>query len=257
MKLPPRLFCFLTWLEYDIIGRKKAGSIISKFLICIFSAMPGSRDLPKQNYRVVVLGTAGVGKSSIISQFLHNTFPENHKETIEELHRHAMKFENVSVDIDILDTSGSFSFPAMRKLAIATGDAFVLVFSVDDATSFETVKELREEIREQKAKSKYSIVVVANKTDMKNSEKDSFAVYESIVCMDWEEKFVATSAKHGENIDIVFQALESKIRERVTLEEKRLTFFRRISMPVMRTKSTEKISKPLLKSKSRTHSVDS
>jgi len=220
--------------------------------------MPVGRDLPKQNYRVVVLGSAGTGKSSIISQFLHNRFSESHKETIEELHRHVMKFDNVSVEIDILDTSGSFQFPAMRKLAIATGDAFLLVYSVSDAKSFETVKELREEIKEQKAKGKYSIVVVANKTDLDEEEVDNYAVNESIVCMDWEDKFVATSAKSGDNVDFVFQALESKIRERVTLEEKRLNFFRRISMPVMKTaKSAEKISKPLLKSKSRTHSVDS
>jgi len=218
--------------------------------------MPMARDQIRQNYRVVVMGTAGVGKSSIISKFMHDKFTECHKETIEELHRHQMKFESVSVEIDILDTSGSYSFPAMRKLAIATGDAFVLVFSADNPDSFETVKLLREEIKEHKAKGKYSIVVVANKTDLTEDEKRACAVIESVVCMDWEEKFVATSAKTGDNIEEVFQALESKIRERIILEEKRLTFIRRISMPVMRMAKSEKATVGLLKTKSRTHSVD-
>ncbi|KAH3871416.1 ras-related protein Rap-2a-like [Dreissena polymorpha] len=215
------------------------------------------RDNVRPNYRVVVLGSAGVGKSSIISKFMHDRFLESHKETIEELHRHVMWFDSVSVEIDILDTSGSYQFPAMRKLAIATGDAFVLVYSVDNTSSFETVKILRDEIREQKPKGKYSIVVVANKVDLETFKDTSCAVTESVVCMDWEERFVIVSAKTGENVNEVFQALENKIRERITLEEKRLNFIRRRTMPVMRMAKSEKFSVGLLKSKSRTHSMDS
>ncbi|XP_052815255.1 ras-related protein Rap-2a-like [Mya arenaria] len=218
--------------------------------------MPMERDSKMQNFRVVVMGTAGVGKSSIISKFMHDKFTESHKETIEELHRHRMRFESVSVDIDILDTSGSHQFPAMRKLAIATGDAFLLVFSGNDPESFETVKQLRDEIREQKQKGQYSIVVVANKTDLNIEEKHSHAVTESVVCMDWGEKFVTTSAKTGDNIDIVFQALEHEIRERITLVKKRLSFFKRISMPVMRIANSETARTGLMKIKSRAHSME-
>ncbi|XP_052777662.1 ras-related protein Rap-2a-like [Mya arenaria] len=202
--------------------------------------MPIGRESVQQNFRIVVMGTVGVGKSSIISKFMHGKFCESHKETIEELHRHRMQFESVSVDIDILDTSGSHQFPAMRKLAIATGDAFLLVFSVIDPESFETVKDLRAEIREQKHNGQYSIVVVANKTDIDKADSHSHAVTGSVVCMDWEEKYVATSAKTGTNIDIVFQSLENKIREKIKPEEKRPTFIRRISLPVMRKSKSEK-----------------
>ncbi|XP_052791268.1 ras-related protein Rap-2b-like [Mya arenaria] len=218
--------------------------------------MPIGRDSKMQNFRVVVMGTGGVGKSSIISKFMNDKFTEVHKETIEELHRHQMRFDSGSVEIDILDTAGSLQFPAMRKLAIATGDAFFLVFSANNPESFEIVKHLRDEIKEQKQKGQYSIVVVANKTDLDIEENHSHAVTESVVCMDWEEKFITTSAKTGDNIECVFQALEDKIRERmVNLKKKRLSFFRRISMPVMRMTKSETATTALVEIKPRPQSM--
>lgn len=179
---------------------------------------------------MVVLGSAGVGQTSIINQFMHKTFTEKRKRTIKELHRHMIEFERMSVEIDILDTSGYYEFPGMRRLAISTGDAFILVYSVDNDGSFEYVASLRDEIKEEKQSEDYSIVVVANKNDLDRKLYGDHIVDELMVCIDWKVKFVTTSAKTGENIDVVFHTLEKKIKERLILEEKRLSLWRRISL---------------------------
>ncbi|XP_052068821.1 GTP-binding protein Rhes-like [Mytilus californianus] len=158
------------------------------------------------HYRIVVLGAAGVGKSSIISQFLYERFNSEYKETVEELHRGQYNIGGIKLTLDILDTAGHREFPAMRKLAITTSDAFVLVYSVTDMTSFDEVQKLREEIISQRGK--VPIVIVGNKADINTdvSTMDTETI-ESIACVDWESGFVQASAKENTNIVGIFQEL--------------------------------------------------
>lgn len=107
----------------------------------------------KMNFhlKIVVLGSPRVGKTAIVSQFLYSHFPETYNATVDELHRAEYEIKGFGdLVLDILDTSGSHEFPAMKKLAIESGDAFLLVFSLTDPNSFEEVRQLREEIIETK-----------------------------------------------------------------------------------------------------------
>ncbi|KOB51795.1 Uncharacterized protein OBRU01_27181, partial [Operophtera brumata] len=65
-------------------------------------------------HKIVVMGAAKVGKSSLITQFLYNTFSPKYKRTIEEMHHGDFNVSGVRLTLDILDTSGAYEFPAMR-----------------------------------------------------------------------------------------------------------------------------------------------
>ncbi|EDV92164.1 GH24764 [Drosophila grimshawi] len=117
-------------------------------------------------HKIVVMGAAKVGKTSIITQFLYNTFTTKYKRTIEEMHQGNFSIAGVSLTLDILDTAGSYEFPAMRALSISSADAFILVYDVTDAATFEEVRAIRDQIHETKATTAVPIVVVGNKTDL-------------------------------------------------------------------------------------------
>lgn len=94
------------------------------------------------------MGAGFVGKTQIVSQFLYDKFTNRYRQTIEELHRGEYELpDQSSLTLDILDTSGAFSFPAMRDLSISTSNAFILVFSIDNEESWNEVARLREKVR--------------------------------------------------------------------------------------------------------------
>ncbi|KAI9513978.1 hypothetical protein NQZ68_038038 [Dissostichus eleginoides] len=161
----------------------------------------------KTHVRLVFLGAAGVGKTALIQRFLEDTFEPKHKRTVEEMHSKEYDIGGVKISVEILDTSGSYSFPAMRKLSIQNSDAFALVYAVDDPESLEAVKTLRDEILEIKEDKYTPIVVVGNKVDRVKERQVSNEDVLSTVEMDWNNSYLEASAKENANVVEVFKEL--------------------------------------------------
>ncbi|KAK9406841.1 GTP-binding protein Rhes [Crotalus adamanteus] len=165
----------------------------------------------KSQVRLVFLGAAGVGKTSLIRRFLQNTFEPKHRRTVEELHSKEYEVSGITIKVEILDTSGSYSFPAMRKLSIQNSDAFALVYAVDDAESFECVKTLHREILELKEDKLPPIVVVGNKAETGGVRQLLPEDVLSVVELDWNNRFLEASAKENENVMEVFRELLQQV----------------------------------------------
>ena len=118
----------------------------------------------EQRYRLVVLGSGRVGKSSIIRRLLKDEFVEAYKATVEDLHCREYEIDGSTIKVDILDTAGHLEFPAMRRLSISTAHAFLLVYSIDDRASFDEVQRLWDQIKEERTGySQLPCVVAGNK----------------------------------------------------------------------------------------------
>lgn len=126
-----------------------------------------------ERIRLVILGGAGVGKSSILKRFLFKTYTDKYRSTVEDLYNREYEVGGVTLKVDILDTSGDMQFPAMRRLSIATANAFLLVYATTSSTSFLCVKQCFEEIREQRADFQdIPIVIAGNKSDLTLSHRE-------------------------------------------------------------------------------------
>ena len=66
-----------------------------------------------------------------------NVVSDKYHPTVEEQHIKHYQTNAGPISMEVLDTAGAYQFPEMRKLAVRTGNAFVLVFSLADLKTFE------------------------------------------------------------------------------------------------------------------------
>ncbi|CAI2356664.1 unnamed protein product [Caenorhabditis sp. 36 PRJEB53466] len=171
------------------------------------STTPKTEDeMCEERYRLVVLGSAKVGKTNIIRRYLYNEFSNKYKETIEDLHSREFRIQGVPLPLDILDTN--FNFPDMRRLSIASASAFLLVFSVDDVTSFKEMSDIWQEICSRRSDlNELPIVVVGNKCDVENKKiyEETAKAFTNRLSSD--VRYIEVSAKDNIRITDVFRTL--------------------------------------------------
>ena len=113
--------------------------------------------------RLSLFGAESTGKTKIVERLLQMEFNEEHVPTIENYHEIMYRFSNISLTVEIVDTSGRYQFPDMRKLNMQRSDMVVLVFDLTDLTTFDEVERLYGITREL---SQGLVIIVGAKDDI-------------------------------------------------------------------------------------------
>merc|ERR1711953_293860 len=160
------------------------------------------------DYRVVIFGAGGVGKTSIITRFLNGSYQDTYIATTEDTYKKIIKGKEGNVILEITDTTGSHQFPAMRRLSVVRGHAFVLVFSISSKQSLTELKPILELINEIKGTmADIPLVLVGNKNDEEAGPREvSYATGETLQEM-WKCTYIETSAKRNFNIESIFEEI--------------------------------------------------
>ena len=171
--------------------------------------------MPEQSndYRVVVFGAGGVGKSSLVLRFVKGTFRDSYIPTVEDTYRQVISCDKSICTLQITDTTGSHQFPAMQRLSISKGHAFILVYSVTSRQSLEELKPIYQQVLAIKGSvDAIPVMLVGNKSDETQREVETKEGEAQATA--WKCAFMETSAKMNNNVKELFQEL-------LTLEKKR------------------------------------
>uniref|UniRef100_A0A6B2LKE9 Uncharacterized protein n=1 Tax=Arcella intermedia TaxID=1963864 RepID=A0A6B2LKE9_9EUKA len=92
-----------------------------------------------ETVKCVVVGEAGVGKTSLLITFSTNIFPKDYLPTIFEGHGANIPFDGKTISLSLWDTAGQEEYDRLRPLSYPQTNVFVLLFAVDNPFSFENV----------------------------------------------------------------------------------------------------------------------
>jgi GTPase KRas protein len=157
-------------------------------------------------YRLVVVGSGGVGKSCITIMYIANRFVQDYDPTLEDSYRKQITVDGIECVLDIIDTAGQDDFMAIRESYYKEGDGFLCVYDITSRTTFNDVEDFHDAILRVKDANSVPFMLVGNKADMEEkrvvqkSELEEKA--KKLGC-----KFMETSAKSRQNVDEIFTEL--------------------------------------------------
>jgi len=164
-------------------------------------------------YRIVVVGSGGVGKSALTVRFIQGTFVKRYDPTIEDSYRKQVEVDKRACMLDIMDTAGQEEYSALRDQYMKTGEGFVLVYSITTNSSFDAAAKLRTNIlRIKEDAGDVPIILVGNKLDLENERVVSTESGRK-TAEKWGAGFIETSAKIPKNVNELFYELVQLINK--------------------------------------------
>ncbi|MBC8755639.1 GTP-binding protein [Kordia sp. YSTF-M3] len=160
----------------------------------------------KVSKKIILLGHFGVGKSSLIRQFVENSFTTDYKVTIGV---HILKKEvqiapNETISLIIWDLEGYDDIKKTRASYLLGTHGFIYVFDVTRPATFQNLEDDITYLTNQYANT--PLKVVGNKADLvtKSYLKENKAIFG--VTPDF-----FTSAKTGDNVADLFTTLAKEL----------------------------------------------
>ncbi|ODV89304.1 hypothetical protein CANCADRAFT_137154 [Tortispora caseinolytica NRRL Y-17796] len=170
---------------------------------------------PQTSVKLVLLGEAAVGKSSLVLRFVSNEFQEHKEPTIGAAFlTQKCQLPNRTIKFEIWDTAGQERFASLAPMYYRNAQAAVVVYDVTKPASFVKARHWVSELHAQ-ASPDIVIALVGNKVDLASDDNGPrVATAEGQALADDEGLlFLETSAKTGSNVQEVFTALANKLPE--------------------------------------------
>ncbi|KAK4491387.1 hypothetical protein RD792_002130 [Penstemon davidsonii] len=163
--------------------------------------------------KVIILGDSGVGKTSLMNQYVNKKFSNQYKATIgADFLTKEVQFEDRLFTLQIWDTAGQERFQSLGVAFYRGADCCVLVYDVNVMKSFDNLNNWREEFLIQASPSdpeNFPFVVIGNKVDVDggNSRVVSEKKARAWCASKGNIPYFETSAKEGTNVEEAFQVI--------------------------------------------------
>ncbi|KAI4165419.1 MAG: hypothetical protein LQ342_000828 [Letrouitia transgressa] len=166
----------------------------------------GSYSNPLKKFKLVFLGEQSVGKTSLITRFMYDSFDNMYQATIGiDFLSKTMYLEDRTVRLQLWDTAGQERFRSLIPSYIRDSSVAVVVYDISSLKSFQNTRKWVDDVRGERGND-VIIVLVGNKTDLNDRREVTQQMGED------EAKrcgalFVETSAKAGANVKGLFRRI--------------------------------------------------
>jgi small GTP-binding protein len=164
-------------------------------------------------YKVVVVGTTCVGKSSLVQRLVQGTFNEDNTATCgADFYTYSIPLDNETIRLQIWDTAGQERFRAISKQYFRNAVGAILVFDISNLHSFEALTGWLNDLQANCLPNAY-VLLVGNKADLNASRQVGHQEIKEFADRHQLET-VETSALNGKGVREAFTRLALEVSAR-------------------------------------------
>lgn len=176
----------------------------SHLFVVMAGRRPSSIDL-----KIVILGSASVGKTSIINRYCNGSFQEDTIATVGAgFFTHTVMLDETEVTLMIWDTAGEERFRSVAPSLLRGASGLILAYDVTSKESFDDLDiyiEMFLDTVNVNIDRELPVLLLANKCDLNEMDR----VVDNMTVEEWKKKnkiktFANVSAKTGQGIENAF-----------------------------------------------------
>ena len=125
-----------------------------------------------ERIKIVLIGESGVGKTNLIQVAMGKPFQRDTESTISSSYFEGdIIINNKQYFYSLWDTAGQEAYRSLNKMFINGSKIVLVVFAINNKTSFEEVDFWVNYAKETLGKQKYVLALVGNKSDLIEEQK--------------------------------------------------------------------------------------
>ncbi|ORY94664.1 ras family-domain-containing protein [Syncephalastrum racemosum] len=161
---------------------------------------------PLKKFKLVFLGEQSVGKTSLITRFMYDSFDNTYQATIGiDFLSKTMYLDDRTIRLQLWDTAGQERFRSLIPSYIRDSSVCVVVYDITNRNSFSHTTKWIDDVRAERG-TDVIIVLVGNKTDLNDKRRVTVEEGEK-KAREYNIMFIETSAKAGFNVKALFRKI--------------------------------------------------
>lgn len=157
-------------------------------------------------YKMILFGSSGVGKSSLVRRYVQNIFEEDYVATLGyNVFEKRINHEDISISLIIYDVGGQEKFSEIREKYAKGAAMALIIYDVTNGESFNALPSWKKDLHQFAGEIPF--IIVGNKVDLKADRQvlkdEAKQVSLELKALD----FFETSAKTGEGVEEAFNQL--------------------------------------------------
>jgi len=167
-------------------------------------------------YKMVLYGTEGVGKTSLVQRLVSDKFDHDYTQTIGyNVYEKVFLIDKINISLGIYDFGGQEQFKSIRKTTSHGTDTGFLIYDVTNKDSFDKLSDWRRELFD--VADDIPFIIVGNKIDLDQERQVTKEMGEQLSVKFGSLAHVETSAKTGERVEEGFSLLARETLKRYGL----------------------------------------